>query len=783
MTRLALLDGLARVVSARLAGQAVTFALLLLVLGVPVALGGAHRVTVAAAALVAAVAGVLLVIRKHHLGVEIRIGRFGVLLLALCGYTALQLVPLPLALLDRIALPSVELLRTSLAGTGIQPRWHPLTLAPADTLWELLRLGTATIVFLLARNLLHRPQRQERLLQGLMGLGVVLTTLGLIGAVVAPGRPLLLYQPAQGPAIGLIATSFVNPNHGAAFLLVATLAALGLAERTQSLERRVLLLVAATVTGIGVVLSLSRGGMLALAAALAAYGALQLVRRRAAHPGAGRIALVALLVGGVLGGAAWLGGDRIVAEFEHQRPDLPLGKLALWPSGWALVRAHWLVGVGRGAVATALPRYLQPGLPAGTTYASLENQYLQLPAEWGLPVGVAAIALTAAAIFVWWRRRRDEALQLSAVAALIGLAVHNLVDFNLELPGIALPAAALAGMLASRRPARGPLASPSRLLLIPFALVLALGVTTLSAAGRSSADDVSQALRAGRPAGAVAPLLAQAIRHRPADYLPHLAQARLALAAGRRRATMQALNRALFLYPHSAEVHLAAARALGHFGHRKQALLEYRLALQAGAPPDAVIRRALADCRTADDLAALLPPRAPELISRAVDALRQRGRLALALALVGQADQAALGDPVLMRSEIRALLAAGQSARAVERAEVLVTRDAAPAHWLLLAEAAAQVSASAELAVLQRARRSHATDAPVGLALAGSLSRAGRHDEAAALAEALLRAGRSSADLANAHYLLASIHRAAGRPHRAAYELEQARKVQVANPR
>ncbi|MBK6846064.1 MAG: hypothetical protein IPG96_00460 [Proteobacteria bacterium] len=117
-----LVDRLARRLSARAAGRGVVFALLLLVLGVPLALGGAHRPTMAAAALVAAVAAVLLVIYKRHSGVGIQVGRFGALLLALGGYTALQLVPLPLPLLDWLAPPTAELLRVSLAGAGPVPR-------------------------------------------------------------------------------------------------------------------------------------------------------------------------------------------------------------------------------------------------------------------------------------------------------------------------------------------------------------------------------------------------------------------------------------------------------------------------------------------------------------------------------------------------------------------------------------------------------------------------------------------------------------------------------------
>jgi tetratricopeptide (TPR) repeat protein len=96
------------------------------------------------------------------------------------------------------------------------------------------------------------------------------------------------------------------------------------------------------------------------------------------------------------------------------------------------------------------------------TFSHLENQFLHLPAEWGLLVGGGLIVATAVALVLWIRRGHRDAQTAAGAAALVAVAAHNLLDFNLEMLGLAVPVAVVAGALSagaflnrSRRSAEG----------------------------------------------------------------------------------------------------------------------------------------------------------------------------------------------------------------------------------------------------------------------------------------------------------------------------------------
>ncbi len=426
--------------------------LMLLAVGTPLALGGVHRPTILAAALLATLTLVLVWLHRRATYRGLRVPPFAAILLAVAGYTALQALPLPLALLKLVAPASVELLGVSLAGAGGLPAFHPLSLDPGATLLETLKVGTCGLALTAAHNYCYRRSRRDRLLLAVVIGGVIVTLLGFLGAVAAPGKPLMLYEPEAGRAAGLITTSFVNSNHGSAFLMIATLAAAGLAVAARDLQRRVLLALGAVLLGAGVFMTLSRGGILALGLGLGVLALLLLFRP--VPPGERRSlssAAVPGILGLILALSAWLAFEAIVAEFRQIRPELDtnLGKLGLWPSGLSMVLANPWVGVGRGAFLTAFPRYLQGELPRTATYSHLEMQYLHLPAELGIPIALGLLVASAAALVIWFRRSPRDPASTAVAAALVALAGHAIVDFNLETLGVALPAALLVGLLSA----------------------------------------------------------------------------------------------------------------------------------------------------------------------------------------------------------------------------------------------------------------------------------------------------------------------------------------------
>lgn len=812
-------------------GLATEVGLMLLVIGVPAALGGVHRPTILCAALLACLALLSLWLYRRATYRGLRVPWFGCVLCGATVFTGLQLLPLPTGLLRLLAPASVEALEVSLAGAGGLPAFHPISLDVGATLLETLKIGTCALAFIVAHNHLYRRERRDRLLVVLVAGAVLLALLGFIGAVAAPGKPLMLYAPEQtARAGGLITTSFVNPNHGSAFLALCTVLAVGLAMTTRDLQARVLLALGSVLLGGAVFVTLSRGGILALALALAAFAVLvAFVRAESRRPR--RAALLPGAAALILALAAWLAYDAIVSELRTIVPELEsgLGKTALWPSGWAMALANPLVGVGRGAFLTAFPRYLSGEMPRTTTYSHLENQYLHLPTEWGLVVAGVVILAAAVALGLWiWRGRRD-APTLAMVAALIALAGHAVVDFNMETLGIALPAAVLAGLLSggyrrdpetdeslddsfdrrrtSERSSNDKRSSGessgegdkgkrrqstgSRRLLgrgrihTACALTMTGGLAALTVLAalwdRPTPDEdlaaINLLIQDRAPEDRVLEAVKAAVQRHPADPWPHLAAGR-ALLAERDPAALRWLNRATFLFPGSPQVHLDTARALRRFRRRRQALLEYRLALKNGATIRPTLVEALPLGRNAEEVASILPLQMPEVHADAARVLLGQRRVEIARKVATAARRRWPASVPVASAEVEVLLAAKEPERAVKAARTLARRDPLPETFQLWARAAAHGAPGAELSVLRDARRRFPDEDRFSFALADAYLRAKQIKKAMALAEEIQRRASTTATLIQAHLLLSRVHAADGRPHRARYEAEQARKLQ-----
>jgi len=311
----------------------------------------------------------------------------------------------------------------------------------------------------------------------------------------------------------------------------------------------------------------------------------------------------------------------------------------------------------------------------------------------------------------------------------------------------------------------------------------ALGLLTVITAVRwpPSADaamaEIAAKVNANASFAEVKPLIFEAIRRRPADYLPHLAAAQLRLREKNPEA-LAWLNRALYLFPKSPDLHLETARALLVFRRRSQALLEYRLALQNGAPASTTLARALPLARNVDEVFRLLPP-LRDVHRRATVRLLHARRVAEALAVGRAAHKAWPHDDGVANAYVSALLSAKRTAEALEIARGLAEHRASAENYEVWARAAAQHKPGSELAVLARARKRFPRADSLAFALAYAHLRAKDVKRARALAEEILGRGKSPAAIARAHELLARIFQAEGRPHRAAYEREQARKIRA----
>lgn len=256
----------------------------------------------------------------------------------------------------------------------------------------------------------------------------------VIGAVLAAGFGILQPPEASIALEGRATGTIGDPNELAAALLVGLALAAGFAlGRERSPALRLGALLAIPLCAAGIFLSLSRGGLIALAALLVAG---------TVFAGRWRLAVTAILVAVVAGGVVYF--TQIASLPARERVTSSnggSGRSDLWTVGLRMVDAHPLGGVGVGNFPVVSRNYaLQPGaLRRSDLIFSAEpkiahNTYLQIMAETGVPglllfLGIVLACLSCAlrAARVWAKRhdRTMEALARSLLLALIGMLVAD----------------------------------------------------------------------------------------------------------------------------------------------------------------------------------------------------------------------------------------------------------------------------------------------------------------------------------------------------------------------
>jgi O-antigen ligase len=191
-----------------------------------------------------------------------------------------------------------------------------------------------------------------------------------------------------------------------------------------------------TVSRAGVVLSL-----LALVVALALYLRRDLPQRIAMAivlVGSGALALVTLQI---------LGGG-VSARFNVEGIALG-GRLETYRSTLRMIADHPWFGTGLGTFVWAYPAYRSDALSIWGTWDLAHSTPLELAAEMGLPLAILVMAgwgvIFAVLIHGVRTRRRDVIIPLAALCVALLTCLHSLVDFSLQVSGLAIVVFGLVG--------------------------------------------------------------------------------------------------------------------------------------------------------------------------------------------------------------------------------------------------------------------------------------------------------------------------------------------------
>jgi O-antigen ligase len=337
--------------------------------------------------------------------------------------------------------------------------WRPISVSPPDTLRGLAFLAAFSLLYLAVFREMAQTTWRRRLLLTVVGVGVALTVVAFVQAASPePRRIYGLWRPRWDWAVF---GPYVNRNHFAGYLVMAAPLAIGFAleaigrlraawgrrrrgwlllgEREGNAVLRWSAVVMVIVAGL--LASRSRGGVssFALAALLLPL----------ASPHRRRTALVVSLLVGL--GLAWIGVGDILSAFEVR--GIKGSRLDMWRDMLSMVPRFPLFGDGWNAFATAFPWYQT--VWKTDWIGEAHNDYLQVLIDAGA-LGAALLAALLAVVFRGALARASRSpLDLGLFGALLGLALHGLVDFNGQIPANAATWIALAA-LAVGRPARDP---------------------------------------------------------------------------------------------------------------------------------------------------------------------------------------------------------------------------------------------------------------------------------------------------------------------------------------
>ena len=328
-----------------------------------------------------------------------------------------------------------------------------LSLDPYATRFVLVQISALLVYFAAALAFIDTPRRFRVVVNTIIVFGFLLAIFGLIQSFTSPTKIYWARESKQSTPFG----PFINRHHFAGYMELVLALPLGiLFSGAVSNDKRLLYAFAAALMGIGLVMTNSRGGIIALVAeifflviisgikhksgtetdAVAARSA----RMRAAMVRAGAaLTLMVVLFMGVL----FFGGENVLSRFVGtvNAEDPTTGRAHFWATTLNIIRDHPLVGVGLGAYGVAYTQYdTRNGL---FRIEQAHNDYLETLANAGV-VGALLGVFFIVALFRNGFARRETAddfrrgVTTGALAGCFAVLVHSFFDFTLHTTSNAL---------------------------------------------------------------------------------------------------------------------------------------------------------------------------------------------------------------------------------------------------------------------------------------------------------------------------------------------------------
>ena len=424
----------------------------------------------AVAAALIAIAGLTLPLpagtRRVELSLAVPVAAFLVAII-------IQLIPLPASTVAAIS-PSAPQVLSELdpaLRSGLVSA-HPLSIAPSQTFTGAV-LVAAFACLLFGATRLFSVLGVRRTARAIAIIGVLLGLAGIIQQSLYNGKIYGFWTPETA---GLSYGPFVNRNHFAGWMLMGLPVTLGLlfsrVSRGMGTVRgtfrdRVLWLGSADASStallaggamlmtIALMLTMSRSGM---AVAAVAVTATAVVAARRQSTGAKKFASVAIVAAVAVIAVSAIGVSTIFARFGSADANDFNARRGAWADAAAIARQFPLAGTGFNTYGVSTLFYQRHDLEQH--YAQAHNDYLQLAAEGGALLTIPAVACVVALAAAIRRRFQQETstttywIRAGAVTGICAIAIQELVEFSLQMPGNGFLFVVLCAIALHRTPVR-----------------------------------------------------------------------------------------------------------------------------------------------------------------------------------------------------------------------------------------------------------------------------------------------------------------------------------------
>ena len=366
------------------------------------------------------------------------------------GWNLLQIIPLPVGLLERIAPLSLELY--SLATPDIA--FAPISIDVNATREQLIVGMAYMLIFALVLLLVDNKKRLQIFTLWLIVIGVIQSVIASL-ALFSGQEVYYGSSSAQG--------TFANRNQLAGFLelnlaigiglLLASMSEVGSRswrERVRSwaqtlLSRKVRLRIYLAIMVITLVLTHSRMGNTAFFASMTIAGIIALVlMKRSPRPVV--ILLTSLVIIDIFIVSQWFGLGRLQQRFEEMGGETvsmdirtnTVNRINTSIQTRLLHKDAVLTGTGAGTYFTVFPAYQDIGQIG--FYQHAHNDYLEFMADsgWiGILLLAAIVIISFMAAIRAMRARRHPLMRgmaFSSVMGILSLMIHSTTDFNFHIP-------------------------------------------------------------------------------------------------------------------------------------------------------------------------------------------------------------------------------------------------------------------------------------------------------------------------------------------------------------